>query len=241
MINKKDLSSIHVASGQIAIINGEWHCVCGNDPSREGFHPCNEAGVIDEDADAGTAKLFACGNCGLIIESANGDIVPPEIPQQPEKPKRATAGELSLALMEYRGDALLNVCLDGQDINPVALVGINTHPDYPTKNEISLELKELTGAPIDEPNLIPEDSLVIDYANAEAALMAAIKALQNNLGLPVVEGAEAFMLADHIERLTKMRDQCNMLRKSAFTRAKTAGSRAPDFRDMATVANIMSR
>lgn len=78
MIRNQDLRNIHIESGQIAIVNGEWHCFCGNDPSKDGFHPCDEMGRIDERLDAGNAPLFACGACGVVIESPTGKIVQPK-------------------------------------------------------------------------------------------------------------------------------------------------------------------
>lgn len=48
---------------------GEWHCVCGNVPSLEGFHPCNYAGnSVEPEAGVWDVPLYRCDRCGRIVE-----------------------------------------------------------------------------------------------------------------------------------------------------------------------------
>ncbi len=44
-----------------------WICVCGNEPSEDGFYPCNEKGDEVEPV-AGWGGLYVCFRCGRIID-----------------------------------------------------------------------------------------------------------------------------------------------------------------------------
>jgi hypothetical protein len=49
-------------------INEEaWICLCGNLPSGDGFHPCDEEGKAMEPV-TGWNGLYVCFRCGRIIE-----------------------------------------------------------------------------------------------------------------------------------------------------------------------------
>jgi hypothetical protein len=44
-----------------------WICLCGNEPSEDGFYPCDEQG--NEMEPAGSWKgLYVCLRCGRIVE-----------------------------------------------------------------------------------------------------------------------------------------------------------------------------
>ena len=44
-----------------------WICLCGNQPSSDGFFPCDKQGNEMEPAD-GWDGLYVCLRCGRIIE-----------------------------------------------------------------------------------------------------------------------------------------------------------------------------
>ena len=44
-----------------------WVCICGNEPSKDGFYPCDEQG--NEMAPvAGWSNSYVCFHCGRIID-----------------------------------------------------------------------------------------------------------------------------------------------------------------------------
>lgn len=53
----------------VADDDGALHCGCGNNPDRDGFKPCDAAGVVDHDLlEAGSPDPvhYVCGRCGAI-------------------------------------------------------------------------------------------------------------------------------------------------------------------------------
>jgi hypothetical protein len=44
-----------------------WTCLCGNEPSEDGFYPCDEKGDEVEPV-AGWSGLYVCLRCGRIID-----------------------------------------------------------------------------------------------------------------------------------------------------------------------------
>ena len=48
----------------------EWTCICGNRPIDQGFHSCDEMGVIIEPLRGVWTGIYVCDRCGRII---NGD------------------------------------------------------------------------------------------------------------------------------------------------------------------------
>ena len=44
-----------------------WICICGNQPSEEGFFPCDEKGN-ETDPDANWGGLYVCARCGRMID-----------------------------------------------------------------------------------------------------------------------------------------------------------------------------
>jgi ribosomal protein L37AE/L43A len=52
----------------------DWiYCLCGNDPSGEGFAPCLEDGTIVEPTVDGPwkARLYLCERCGRIVDQVS--------------------------------------------------------------------------------------------------------------------------------------------------------------------------
>lgn len=58
--------------------DGEIKCICMNEPSWEGFHPCHRNGEIDDNL---LSKhnvddvYYLCGRCGRIIEEVTLNVV----------------------------------------------------------------------------------------------------------------------------------------------------------------------
>jgi hypothetical protein len=51
-----------------------WVCLCGNDPTSDGFYPCDEKGnEIETGRDWN--KLYVCARCGRIIQQDSLEIV----------------------------------------------------------------------------------------------------------------------------------------------------------------------
>jgi hypothetical protein len=44
-----------------------WTCLCGNEPSEDGFYPCDEKGDEVEPVE-GWSGLYVCLRCGRIID-----------------------------------------------------------------------------------------------------------------------------------------------------------------------------
>jgi hypothetical protein len=51
-----------------------WICVCGNEPSDDGFYPCDKKGNEMEPTDDWDG-LYVCLRCGRIIEQASLRVV----------------------------------------------------------------------------------------------------------------------------------------------------------------------
>ena len=51
-----------------------WICICGNEPSEDGFYPCDEQGHEREPI-AGWSGLYVCFRCGRIIEPKSLSVV----------------------------------------------------------------------------------------------------------------------------------------------------------------------
>ena len=43
-----------------------WICICGNEPSQDGFYPCDDQGNETEPV-AGWTGIYVCFRCGRII------------------------------------------------------------------------------------------------------------------------------------------------------------------------------
>lgn len=56
---------------------GDLVCLCGNDPVGSGFYPCLYGGKIVEPTIDGPweGKLYACGDCGRIIDQYTLEVV----------------------------------------------------------------------------------------------------------------------------------------------------------------------
>jgi hypothetical protein len=53
-----------------------WICVCGNKPADDGFFPCDQEGnEIEPTISSGWENLYACGNCGRIIDQYSLEVV----------------------------------------------------------------------------------------------------------------------------------------------------------------------
>jgi hypothetical protein len=51
-----------------------WICLCGNQPSSDGFYPCDDSGDEIEPT-AAWKGLYACLRCGRIIEQGSLRVV----------------------------------------------------------------------------------------------------------------------------------------------------------------------
>ena len=51
-----------------------WICICGNEPSEDGFYPCDKSGNEMEPT-AGWDGLYVCLRCGRIIEQDSLHVV----------------------------------------------------------------------------------------------------------------------------------------------------------------------
>ena len=51
-----------------------WTCICGNQPTSDGFYPCNEAGDEVEPV-KGWKNLYVCARCGRIINQFTLEVV----------------------------------------------------------------------------------------------------------------------------------------------------------------------
>jgi hypothetical protein len=48
---------------------GEWQCLCGNTPAKEGFYPIDEANrQVQPNGDAWTTDQYYCDRCGRVID-----------------------------------------------------------------------------------------------------------------------------------------------------------------------------
>ena len=46
-----------------------WTCVCGNQPDRDGFYPCDESGnQVEPTPEEWKKPLYVCAACGRIID-----------------------------------------------------------------------------------------------------------------------------------------------------------------------------
>lgn len=53
-----------------------WVCLCGNEPSENGFYPCNELGVEVEPTEKDwNGKLYVCNQCGRIINQHTLEVI----------------------------------------------------------------------------------------------------------------------------------------------------------------------
>lgn len=51
-----------------------WICVCGNQPSEDGFYPCDEKGNEAEPV-PGWSGLYVCFRCGRMIDPGSLRVV----------------------------------------------------------------------------------------------------------------------------------------------------------------------
>jgi hypothetical protein len=51
-----------------------WICLCGNEPSKDGFFPCDEKGNEMEPV-AGWGGLYVCARCGRMIDPESRRVV----------------------------------------------------------------------------------------------------------------------------------------------------------------------
>jgi len=54
--------------------NEAWICICGNEPSEDGFSPCDEKGNEVEPV-AGWGGLYVCFRCGRMIDQVSLRVV----------------------------------------------------------------------------------------------------------------------------------------------------------------------
>ena len=53
-----------------------WTCICGNQPSDDGFVPCNERGdQMEPLVSSNWAGLYVCTRCGRIIDAQTLKVV----------------------------------------------------------------------------------------------------------------------------------------------------------------------
>jgi hypothetical protein len=53
---------------QPSLCDQAWICVCGNQPHKDGFCPCNSEGKqVKPAADEWTTNRYVCGRCERII------------------------------------------------------------------------------------------------------------------------------------------------------------------------------
>jgi hypothetical protein len=83
------------ALGKIKSVDDWWTCICGNQPDREGFFPCNAEGDQVEPTPAEWKKpLYVCASCGRIINQKTLDVIgrnPSSQLLRQSGPKRASA------------------------------------------------------------------------------------------------------------------------------------------------------
>lgn len=49
--------------------DGDWACLCGNQPWESGFYPCDAAGnEVDPTPTDWTTNWYVCAQCGRIID-----------------------------------------------------------------------------------------------------------------------------------------------------------------------------
>jgi hypothetical protein len=52
-----------------------WICICGNQPTLQGFYSCNKEGVPVEPDERWTTNWYVCDRCGRIIDQATLAVV----------------------------------------------------------------------------------------------------------------------------------------------------------------------
>jgi hypothetical protein len=51
-------------------------CTCGNDPTQEGFYPCDSEGeIVNPSPKEWTSNCYVCDRCGRIIHSESLKVV----------------------------------------------------------------------------------------------------------------------------------------------------------------------
>jgi hypothetical protein len=72
---------------KISVTEAEfWTCLCGNQPTLEGFYSCNESGEIVEPTPTEWKKpLYVCATCGRIIHQRTHRIVGWKTPAEASK------------------------------------------------------------------------------------------------------------------------------------------------------------
>ena len=73
-----------------AIEFDSWECLCGNEPSSDGFYPCDEQGNEVEPTPAWNGLLYVCARCDRIIDQYTLKVVGKR-KSQPSRPKRRAA------------------------------------------------------------------------------------------------------------------------------------------------------
>jgi hypothetical protein len=60
----------------IANNSGDWVCICGNQPSSNGFYPCTDAGQqVDPTPQAWNGRVYVCDRCSRIIDQRTLNVV----------------------------------------------------------------------------------------------------------------------------------------------------------------------
>ncbi len=53
-----------------------WVCLCGNEPSQDGFYPCDRRGnQVEPTVKDWTGIYYVCDRCGRIIDQRNLRVV----------------------------------------------------------------------------------------------------------------------------------------------------------------------
>lgn len=53
-----------------------WICICGNEPSEDGFYPCDEKGnLVEPTKEDWNGELYICWKCKRIINQETLEVV----------------------------------------------------------------------------------------------------------------------------------------------------------------------
>ena len=54
----------------------DWKCLCGNEPLKEGFYPCDSEGeMVEPTPEDWTTNWYVCAQCGRIINQDTLEVV----------------------------------------------------------------------------------------------------------------------------------------------------------------------